>query len=170
MLDSSVPPCMPLVPLKLLPQCCSSDGMTLSKFVCGYLRGTAWGSRSFFHWINPCSCLQPEVRGLIFLALVPSAGSPAVELGLPTPELSLPNCYPPHVYLGPLYSTSLSLLPVWMDVVSLIPPSYFHSTWFLLFLSNSCSIILVVILMWFYEEVSHFYLCHCLDWKLQRSI
>ena len=61
--DTLVSPSMPLVPFKLLPWCCSSAGMSLSRWVhcVGSLRGTAWGSRSFFHWLNPHWFLQPEV-------------------------------------------------------------------------------------------------------------
>ena len=43
-----------------------------------------------------------------------------VGLGLLTLKISLPNLYPPHVGEGPTHSASVSLLPVWMDVVSLI--------------------------------------------------
>ena len=43
-----------------------------------------------------------------------------VGLGLLTLEVSLPNFYPPRVGEGPAHSTSVPLLPVWMDVVSLI--------------------------------------------------
>ena len=43
-----------------------------------------------------------------------------VGLGLLNPEIALPNFYPPHMDVGPAHSTSLLLLSVWMDVVSLI--------------------------------------------------
>ena len=46
---------------------------------------------------------------------------PGVGLGLLAPEISLPNFYLPDMGKRPAYSTSLTLLPVWMDVVSLIP-------------------------------------------------
>ena len=36
--DTSVPPCMSMVSFKLLPQCWSSQGMSLSKFVCGFFK------------------------------------------------------------------------------------------------------------------------------------
>ena len=39
-------------------------------------------------------------------------------LGLLTPETSLMNFYPPHVNVGSASSTSVPLLPVWVDVVS----------------------------------------------------
>ena len=58
--------------------------------------------------------------GLIFLALESWAGGPEVDVALFTPEISLWNFYPPYVVVGPARSESLPLLPVWMDVVSLI--------------------------------------------------
>ena len=71
----------------------------------------------------------------------PWAGGPGVGLGLLAPEISLPYFYPPHEDVGPARSTSLPFLPVWMDVVSLIPQlSDFHSTRFLAVLSDGCSI------------------------------
>ena len=86
----------------------------------GSLRGTAWGSRSFFHRLNPCWFLQTEIVG----TYLPGTGSlgwrASWGLGLLTAEISLPYFYPPHVGDGPARSTSASR-PVWMDVVSLIP-------------------------------------------------
>ena len=62
-------------------------------------------------------------------------------LGFLTPEISVLNFYPPHVGEGPACAASVSLLPVWMDVVSLIPYlSDFRSTRFLVVLSDGCSI------------------------------
>ena len=45
---------------------------------------------------------------------------PGMVLGLLALEVSLPNFYSPHVDVGPAHSKSLPLLPVWMDVVSVI--------------------------------------------------
>ena len=45
---------------------------------------------------------------------------PGVGLGLLTPQISLLNFYPPYMGEGPARFTSELLLPVWMDVVSLI--------------------------------------------------
>ena len=62
-------------------------------------------------------------------------------LGLLAPEISLLNFYLSHVHVGPACSASLLLLPVWMDVVSLILRlSYFHSTPFVLVLSDGGSV------------------------------
>ena len=66
---------------------------------------------------------------------------PGVGLGLLAPEISLPNFYPPHMSEGPAHSASFPLLPVWMDVVSLILYlSDFNSTRFLMVLGDGCSI------------------------------
>ena len=61
--DPSVPPCMPLVSFKLLPWCWSSEGMSLSKSVCGFFKGNSWDSSRFFHQLNLCQFLQPEIVG-----------------------------------------------------------------------------------------------------------
>ena len=37
------PPCMSLVPFKLLPWCWSSVGVSLSKYVCGFFKGNCLG-------------------------------------------------------------------------------------------------------------------------------
>ena len=51
----------------------------------------------------------------------PGLGGPGVGLGLLTPEISLPSFYPLYVGERPAHSMFPHLLPVWMDVVSLIP-------------------------------------------------
>ena len=40
-------PCMPLVPFKLLPQCWSSEGVSLSKFMCGFFKWNCLGLQKF---------------------------------------------------------------------------------------------------------------------------
>ena len=44
---TSVPPCTPLVPFKLLPCCWSSEGVSLSKSVCGFFRSNCLGLQKF---------------------------------------------------------------------------------------------------------------------------
>ena len=83
--DTTASLCTPLVLLKPPAQCQSPEGVSLSRWVCVcmrnthkrsgphththtwryqiHLRGTAWSSRSFFHWLNLCWSLQPEVVG-----------------------------------------------------------------------------------------------------------
>lgn len=86
----------------------------------GSLRDTAWDSRSFFHRLYFHWFLRQEVVG----SYLPGAGTLSWEydvgLRLLTPEISLSSFYPSHVGKGPACSTSASLLPVWMDVASLI--------------------------------------------------
>ena len=50
----------------------------------GFLKGTAWGSSSFFHGLNPCWFLQPEVVG----TYLPGTGtlSPGAWCGAGTPH------------------------------------------------------------------------------------
>ena len=69
--------------------------------------------------IPPVFCNQ-KLWGLIFLVLEPWAQGASVGLGLLTPEVSVSNFYLPHVDVGPAHSVSISFLPVWMDVVSLV--------------------------------------------------
>ena len=47
MSDTSVPPCMPLVPFEALPQCWSSCGVNLSKSVCGFFKRSCLGLQKF---------------------------------------------------------------------------------------------------------------------------
>ena len=61
--NTSVPPCMPLGPFKLLPWCWISVGVSLSKSICGFFKRDCVGSRSFFHQLNSHWFLQPEVMG-----------------------------------------------------------------------------------------------------------
>ena len=47
MSDNSVPPCTSLVLFKLLPQFWSSEGVSLSKSVCGFFRRNCMGVQNF---------------------------------------------------------------------------------------------------------------------------
>ena len=76
--DMSIPPHMPLMPFKLLPQCWSSEEVSLSKFVCGFFQRNYLGLQKFppptqsllvfsarsygdfFSW-----CWKPELMGLV---------------------------------------------------------------------------------------------------------
>ena len=82
------------------------------------------------------------------MALEPWAGGPDVRLGLLAPKIPLPNFYPPHKDVGPAHFASLPLLPVWMDVDSLILQlSDFYSTRFLMVLS--------MVVLYFLLEFGH---------------
>ena len=86
----------------------------------GSLRGTDGAPEVSSNDSVPAGFCSQKLEGLIFLALEPWAGGPGVGLGLLVPKISLLNFYQPNVDMGPACCTSLPLLPVWMDVVSLI--------------------------------------------------
>ena len=114
--DTSVSPCMPLVPFKLLPWCWSSEGVSLiTHSMCGFFKNClglqkfllstqsllgvvdrSYGDLSSWHW-------NPGLGGLV-LGLV-------LGLGLLNPEISLLNFYPSHVGVGFAHSVSAPLLP-----------------------------------------------------------
>ena len=118
--DTSFSPCMPLVPFKLLLQCWSSEGVSLSKFMCGFCKRNYLGLQKFFLQTQFPLLLQAEIMGTYFLALEPWAGQPGMGLEFLTPKISLLKFYPSQVVVGPAHTASPPLLPVWMDVVSLI--------------------------------------------------
>ena len=131
--DTSVPPCMPLVFFKLLPQCWSPEGVSLNKSLCGFFKRNWLGLQNFlpltqfllFFSVRSC-------RDLSSWHWNPRLGAPGVGLGplaseiIPLELLSTTHgcgTNPFHV------STSPPLLPVWVDVVSLILYFLdFHST------------------------------------------
>ena len=51
--DTSVSPCMPLVPFKLLPRCWSSEGVSLIKSVCEFFKGNCLGLLKFLLLTRP---------------------------------------------------------------------------------------------------------------------
>ena len=63
----------------------------------GFLRRIAWGSRNFFHQLNPYGVLQPEVTGTYLSGPGTLGWEPGVGLGLLALEIALPKFYPPHV-------------------------------------------------------------------------
>ena len=76
---------------------------------------------SVFHSLNPHWFSQPEVMGTYLPGTGTLGWGSLCGAGTPCPEISLLNSYPPHVCGdGPACSESVPLLPVWMDVVSLI--------------------------------------------------
>ena len=120
--DTLVFPCMPLVPFKLLPQCWSSEGVSLSKSLYGFFKRNCLGLQKF---------LPLTQSLLVFVAR--SFGdlpfwhwNPGLGLVLFAPKISFSSFYPQHScrislsHVSTPPSTSPCLLPVWMDVVSLI--------------------------------------------------
>ena len=103
-----------------------------------FVRFNYWYICIFFHFISFCS---QKLWGLVFLVLQPWAGGTSVGLRLLAPEIFLPNFYPPCVHEGPASSMSVPLLPVWMDeVFKILSLSDYHSTRFLMVLSDACCI------------------------------
>ena len=140
--NTSVPSCIPLVPFKLLPECWSSEGENLNKLMCGFFKKNYLELQKF---LPPTQCplgFATRRYGNLSSYHWHLGQGPCLGLGLLTPEISLLSFYPTHVDVGPAFSISLPLLPVWMNVVSLILQlSGFHSTQFLTVLSDVCSII-----------------------------
>ena len=146
-------------------QALRSPGVSLSPCV-GSLRGTAWGSRSFFHRLNPCCFLQPEVVGTYFPATGTlgweawcGAGTPRSQ-GIPPEFLSTTRGWETSPFCICAPPTILDGCGFFNSVVVRLP---FHlifdgSEWCLFY-------ILVVILMWLCEEASRVCLCRHLDWK-----
>ena len=78
-------------------------GSKSDKSMCGSLRGNVWGSIIVFHQLNPCWFLQPEVVGTYLLGTGTLGWGACCGAELLTPEISLPNFYPPHVGVGPAH-------------------------------------------------------------------
>ena len=81
-----------------------SESELVSLFA-GSLRGTAWGSRIFFHRLNTHWFLQPEVVRAYLPALEPWAWCVAWT---PCSDISLLNFYPPHIDVGQAHSNLCS--------------------------------------------------------------
>ena len=164
--DNSVSQCIPLVPFKLLPWCWSSEVVSLSKCMCGSLRGTAWGPNSFFHRLNPHWFLQPEVVGTYLPGTRTLGWGTWCGAGTPRswdipPKFLSTTCgcetSPSHVCTPP---TSLDGCGFFNSIVVRLPFRSIteNSEWLLFY-------ILAVILMWLCKKVSHVCLCHHLDLK-----
>ena len=90
--------------------------------VWGPSRGEAWGSRSFFHQLNPCLFLQPEFMG----TYLPGTGTMGWVLccgGSISCSWDIYFISTTHGFRTSQFRifASLSLLPVWMTMFSLIP-------------------------------------------------
>ena len=115
--DTSVPPFMPLVPFQLLLWCWSSEGVSLSKFMCEFFKGNYLGLQKF---------LLPTQFPLVFTARsyrnLPSwhwnlglARGPGMGLGLLVPGISLLIfIHPMWVRNQPILCLFLSYQSGWM--------------------------------------------------------
>ena len=109
--DTSVPPCMPLVPLRLVPQCWSSEGMCMSKSLCGFFKGSCLGLQKFLTPIqSPLVFAARSYGSLPFWHWNPGLGG--LVWGW---DFSLPR-----------YSSQIFIYHMWMwdQPVSHLQPSY----------------------------------------------
>ena len=109
--DILVPPCMPLVPFKLLPQCWSSRGASLSKSMCGFFKGSCLGLQKFLTPIqSPLVFAARSYGSLPFWHWNPGLGG--LVWGW---DFSLPR-----------YSSQIFIYHMWMwdQPVSHLQPSY----------------------------------------------
>ena len=158
--DTSLSPYMPLVPFKLPPRWQSSEGASLSRWVCEWVSWEELPGAPAAPSTNPVpTCLHSQkLWGLIFLALGSWDGGPGVGLGL-LPNFYLLGCVAsPFCVRAP--PTSLDGCGFFNSVVVRLPFNLISDIpeWWLF-----C--ILLIILMWLREEVSHVDLCCHLDQK-----
>ena len=157
--NTSVSPSMPLVPYSCYPAAgAQREWVWAGEAIVGSLRGTAWGSRSFS---TDSSCFCSQLWGLIVLALE-SWTRGLLWIELPTPQISLPSFYPRGCEASQFQvhtlATSLYGCGFFNSIVVRLPFSSISNDpeWWLFY-------ILVVILMWLFEEESHLCLCCHLD-------
>ena len=120
--DIPVPPCMPLVPFKLLLQCWNSEVGSLCKFMCGFFKRNCLRPQKFLHWLNSCWFLQSEIMGIY----LPATGTLEAGGGLVCVWDSSPLRYPSWTFIHNTWMWQqsiqhLHLSSSLMDVVSLIP-------------------------------------------------
>ena len=128
--NNSVPPHVSLAPFKLLPQCWSSEGVSLSKSMCGPFKNCLRlqnPSISLSH--NPWCFLQPKVMGsslhgtgTLGLGGLVWGWDPSIFEGHLCSQAIPPDFYVSHMGVWPVCLASLSLLPV-----SMWPLLYIHS-------------------------------------------
>ena len=143
--------------------------MSLSKSVCGFFRGTSWDSQSFFHRLNPCWVLQPEVIGTYLPGIGTLGWGTWCGAGTPGSQ-----DIPPE-FLSTTNRCELSPLHVSTPLTSLDECGFFNSV-VVRVLFNLVSdgskrwlfYILVVVLIWLCKEASCVYLCCHLRWKSLR--
>ena len=135
----------------------------------GSLRGTAWISRSFFHWLNLCWFLKPEVVGtylpvtgtLVWGAWCRTATPHSWDI---PPGFLSTTCVCGTSSFHVCASPSLDGCGFFNSIVVRLPFKSISdgSEWWLF-----C--IFVVILMWLCKEVSLVCQCWHLDWQTLHS-
>ena len=137
----------------------------------GSWRGTAWGSRSFFHWLNPHWVLQPEVTG----TYLPGTGT--LGWGSWCGAGTRHSWEMPPKFLSTSCGCGTSLFGICPPPTSLDGCGFFNSVIFfnsvvVRFLFNLISVVseqwlfyILVIIFLLCKEVSHVCLYRHLDWK-----
>ena len=113
---TSVPLLMPLVPFKLLPQCWSSEVVSLSKSTCGFFKRNCLGLQKFLSLTqSPLVFAGRRYRDLSSRHWKPGLGPWLEGLELLTPKIYLPNFYAPHMCVGPAHAASPYLCPCYQS-------------------------------------------------------
>ena len=137
----------------------------VGKYVCG-LRGTAWGSSTFFHWLNPHWFQQPEVVGTCLPGTGTLGWGTWCGAGTPPSRDVSPEFLSTTLECGSslfqicALPTSLDGCIFFNSIVVRLPFNSISdsSEWWLFY-------ILIVILMWLCKEASHVCLCCHLEQK-----
>ena len=143
----SVSPCLWVVPFRLPPWCCSSEGVSLNRWVHVWVpqETLLWApAASFTNIQSPLIFHSQRLWGLIFLESW--AVGTSVGLGVLAPKISLLNFYPrgcgaslrPSYWSGWMWFLQFHCCQtsIQLEFVVVI----LHSTWFLMFLSDGGSI------------------------------
>ena len=123
MSDTSVTPHMLLVSFKLLPQCWSSEGVSLHKSICRFFKRNCWGLQKFLLLTqSPLVNAARSYGDLSSWYSNPGLGGQC-QAGIPhfrdMPHKLLSTTHWCGIILFHI-SVSLFLLLVWMDMISLI--------------------------------------------------
>ena len=163
MLSTSISPCMPLVTFKLLPQCWNSEGVNMSRWVHVCIPQEELLGAQVVSSTNstPTGFCSQKLYGLIFLVLEPWARGPGCGAGTPCSWDILPE------FLSTTCGCGTSLFCICSPPTSLDGCGFFNSLVVKLPLKSVSDgsewwffYILVVILTWMCEEVSHVCLCY----------
>ena len=101
-----------------------SNIVDLSKSMCRFFKGNCLGLQKFLPLTQYPWFLQPEIMGTYLTGTGTLGWGAWYRVRTPCSRVIPPKflcTIPNHVYVGPAHPMSLHPLPVWMDVVSLIP-------------------------------------------------
>ena len=98
--DMLVPPHMPLVPLKLLPQSWNSEGMSLSKSMREFFKRNCLGTLQFLPPTqSPLAFAARSYGDLSSCHWNPGLGGPVVGLGPLTPKIYPSQSFIHHIWM-----------------------------------------------------------------------